>query len=566
MVGTTRRALVAVIVGWICTGLPCGGETPPDPGTRAPPPTILSTAITVAKTDGFALMSGEKNLTWQGGKLRLLTELLSREGRFDEALKLIDDLDTPDRVKVEAFVPIVEAAIRGGFEARARAVTQRIEALDEWTVPGALKEIAVARLKAGHDAEALRIAKEIREPAARAEAFFALGLYDEMLSAARQIEPVSMHIPSESGAFWESEYNGRQAVLVQLVGIYVERGDLRKARAAIDALSAVPDRTASASRARALIELARKDRPFENLKAAQKAVEEAPRERLGEMEGAADLLSRIAERFEALGKHSAAVAAIHKAIESGLPENGDVTEVGTEIACASMVRIARAERAIGQGPQALAMLERALRAADAMPIPLLSPAPEAGGDWHSSGLHSQVEARLRVAAELEAAGEKKRAEDVLASTLVALKAIPSADWRSYSWRSLVEIYCAALSCTRGVELLIAGRSVDQDKLRAIIQMSPAEILAGPPERRWDLLALLPPTLAKAGLASTLAVELNARGAHEEAARMVSMSLEIIATKPDDWVLALVSLGAEAPGADQPGGEAQQKLLKALLDT
>jgi hypothetical protein len=171
-----------------------------------------------------------------------------------------------------------------------------------------------------------------------------------------------------------------------------------------------------------------------------------------------------------------------------------------------------------------------------------------------------------VAAELEAAGEQKRAEDVLASTLGALKAIPSAEWRSYSWGSLVEIYCAALSCNRGVDLLIAGRSVDPDKTRAITQMSPAEILAGPPERRWDLLAVLPPTVAKAGLASALAVELDARGAHEEAARMVAMSLGIIATKPEQWVLALVSLGSEAPGADQPGDEAQRRLLKALLDT
>jgi tetratricopeptide (TPR) repeat protein len=547
-------------------GLPCGGETPPDPGTGARLPTILSTAITVAKTDGFARMSGEKNLTWQGSQLQLLTALLSREGRFDEALKLIDELDTPDRVKVEAFVPIVEAAIRDGFEARARAVTQRIEAIDEWTVPGALKEIAVARHKAGNDAEALRIAKEIREPAARAEAFFALGLYDDMLSAARQIEPVSMHIPSDQGPFWESEYNGRQGVLLRLVGVYVDRGDLRKARAAMDALSAVPDRTAGLSRAKALVELARKDRPFENLKAAQKAVEEVPRERLGDLQGAADLLSRIAERLEALGKHSAAVAAVHKAVERGLPENGDVTEVGTEIVCEVLVRIARAERAIGQRPQALAMLERALRAADAMPIPSPSAAPAAGQDWRSLSLHSQVEARLRVAAELEAAGEQKRAEEVLASTLAALKSIPSAEWRSYSWRSLVEIYCAALSCTRGADLLTADRSVDPDKAMAITQMSPAEILASPPERRWDLLAVLPPTEGKAGLASTLAVELDARGAHEEAARMVSISLGIIATKPEEWVLALVSLGAEAPGADQPGDEAQRKLLKALLET
>ena len=67
------------------------------------------------------------------------------------------------------------------------------------------------------------------------------------------------------------------------------------------------------------------------------------------------------------------------------------------------------------------------------------------------------------------------------------------------------------------------------------------------------------------LESRLAVELDARGAREEAARMVAMSLGIIAAKPPQWVLALEFLGGEASGTDQPGDEAQQKLLAALLD-
>jgi tetratricopeptide (TPR) repeat protein len=564
-----RRAWsAAFLVCWVGAGLPCSGEALPEPdkGAPGPPPTILSTALAVARSAGVSQMAREQNLTWQGGQLRLLTRLLCRAGKFDEALKLIADLDTPDRVKVEAFVPIVEAAMRGGDEARAHAVTQRIEAFREWTVAVALGEIAVARHKAGNSAEALRVAKKIDEPAARAEAFFALGRYDDMLLAARQIEPVSMHMPSDEGSFWENEYDARQAVLVRLVAAFVDHGDLRKARAAMDALAAVPDRGANLFRAQALLELARKDRPVANLKAAEKEIAAAPRERLGDLQGAADLLSRIAERFEALGQHSAAAAAVQKAVELGLPEAGDVTKVGTEIVCETMVRIARAERAIGQRPQALAMLERALRAVGAMPISHPEPAgTESGTDWNSMDRHSQVEAKLRVAAELEAAGEGKRAEEVLVATLAELRSIPSAEWRGYAWRSLVKAYRVAGRFDRGVDLLIADRSVNPDKQMAVTELSSAEILAGSPDRRWNLLAVLPASSEKASLASRLAVELDARGAREEAARMVAMSLGIIAAKPPQWVLALEFLGGEASGTDQPGDEAQQKLLAALLD-
>ncbi len=165
---------------------------------------------------------------------------------------------------------------------------------------------------------------------------------------------------------------------MRLVGAFVDRGDLRKARLAMAAIGEAPDRATHLFHAQALLELARKDRAADNLKAAEKEIAAAPQERLGELQEEADLLSRIAERFEALRQHPAAVAAVQKAVDLGRPGGSDVTKVGTEIVCETLVRVARAERAIGQRPQALALLERALRAADAMPISSLGPVGDAG--------------------------------------------------------------------------------------------------------------------------------------------------------------------------------------------
>ena len=282
---------------------------------QSPPPTILSTALVVARNQGVPHMTSEENLTWQGSELRSLTQLLARAGKFDEALALIDGLDTPDRVKVEAFVPIVEAALRMHDEVRARAVTKRIESFSEWTVPVALGELVVARHKAGDEAEALRLAREIDEPGARAEAYLALGRYDDMLRAAQKIAPEMMHIASSRGPFWEDQYGARQTVLVRLVTAFVDRGDpgdLGRARAAMKALDSVPDRSANQFRARALLELARKDRVVENLKAAEQAVGEGAVGRLGDLLGAADLFSQVAYRFAAAGEPASAAGVVQR--------------------------------------------------------------------------------------------------------------------------------------------------------------------------------------------------------------------------------------------------------------
>ncbi|HET9769197.1 MAG TPA: hypothetical protein VFS60_20300, partial [Thermoanaerobaculia bacterium] len=159
------------------------------------PPTLLDVALLSADHWAIARMRSENdNLTWQSGQLTDLTRLLSRAGRFDQALALIRDLDTPERVKVEAYAPIVAAALRAGDRARAQALTEKVTGIGEWTTSPALAEIARAMDAAGDRAGAVRLAATIPTGADRAAALFEMRRYVEATAAARDIDPGSFHV------------------------------------------------------------------------------------------------------------------------------------------------------------------------------------------------------------------------------------------------------------------------------------------------------------------------------------------------------------------------------------
>jgi len=87
---------------------PTAGEPAPAAAAAQPaekPPALLDVALLSADRWAIARMRSEThNLTWQMGQLATLTRLLARAGRFDQALALIEHLDTPARVKVQDFL------------------------------------------------------------------------------------------------------------------------------------------------------------------------------------------------------------------------------------------------------------------------------------------------------------------------------------------------------------------------------------------------------------------------------------------------------------------------------
>jgi tetratricopeptide (TPR) repeat protein len=536
------------------------------PGRAVAEGSILATALAVAETAVIPAMRRETNLTAQSNQLAELSRLYVKAGRSDDALRLIQSLDTPDRVKAPAFVPVAEAAIRSGDRARTGLVLQRLSAMEEeWTAPIALADIALAMDQAGDHRRAAGLVSKAQDPVARAKAFLRMKRLSDALRSAREVGPSQMHVPDAEGAHWEDDYGERQSLLLELVAAFVDRKDPRRARQALSALGSVPDQDVSFARARALIEIARISRPVETLQRALRELADGPDDRLGDFGARIDIQATVAERLAKAGRRPLAIATLDKARAAALgfpacPDPG----VCEPTLCAGLVRIARAELALGRRQDALGLLDRAVRIADGVAVPAPRAAGDTGWDSASSTHEHKVEAKARVAAVLERAGEAQRAASVLGSALTELAAIDSPEWRGYAWRSIVQAYRDAGRPERAIEILASSGPAATEKTSGVMEFSEEEMRSMPRERFWSLLQALPACFAKVDLSARLAARLEASGSRADAARLTGDALASLATRQEGWEWALVNLANDLPGAGRPGDEEQRRLLRGLL--
>jgi len=549
-------------------------QAAPAAGPADKPPTLLAVALLSADRWAIARMRSENdNLTWQGTQLASLTRLLARAGRFDEALALIRTLDTPERVKVDAYAPIVAAYLRAGDKARAAALTEKVSGIEEWTTPRTLAEVARAMDAAGDRAGAVKLAANIPGGADRADVLFEMHRYTEALAAAREITPDRFHVDCgrEGMHCWVQDWSPRQSYIVKLVKAFVDDGDLRGAHTAMAALDEVDGYGTHGWKAKALVEIARREEPVTTLQQALAELESSPVMVPGEHRDHAETLAEIAEALAAAGHRTQAIGLMPRALAAlGPTDSVDSLEIASSLVCEGLATIARVHFAIGQRDEALALLTRAERLANELVVPPQKASD--GSSWDNTALaqHERVEEKLRVAATLEAAGEVERAEKVLAAARSELAAIKNSEWREHSWRSLVESYSKAGRLDRAMELLTSGLRGDGDRWLAIYSLSDEDLLAAPRPQLWGLLDALPPDWTKATLASRLAQRLEAQGEQTSVSRLVTEALTAVtamaaaAKRSPEWQLTLIALGGELPGAERAGNAEQQRLLRELL--
>gem|GEM_PF-5499830 len=520
---------------------------------ETPPPTILSTALAAAEKIAIPQMRKEENLTAQREQLAQIAALLARAGRMEQALRLIEKLETDDDVKPPAYVPIAVAAIKAGDTERARAVIERVAKFEAWTTPEALADIALAMHAAGDEDGAVRLAREIGNPAAQVRAFLGMKRFADALPAASAIAPNNMHIPTAHGARWELQYDASLDALLTLVTTFVDRGELQNAHEALDAIAEIPDRKTRNYHARALVEIARVEEPAATLRKALEEVKLDTGERPGERRDSAVLLARIAEALTAGPLLADALAVI------GPTESVTDLEMSVTIVCEALVRIARAHFALGERERALALLDRAAHLADTLPVPKSNRAG-APYDEPSAIRRDKVECLARVAAELERAGAIEKAKETLSRALTNLDAIASHEWREYAWQAIIEAYAETGQLDRALDILAAGKPGNLDKFLAFTVIPEDAFLSASRERRWRLLAAMPATWWKVELEAHLADRFARDDDAAEAARLVA---DALASLPNRDVWSLIRLAIAAPGADRPGDAAQQLRLKGI---
>ncbi|HET9765411.1 MAG TPA: hypothetical protein VFS60_01115, partial [Thermoanaerobaculia bacterium] len=349
----------------------------------------------------------------------------------------------------------------------------------------------------------------------------------------------------------------------------VDEGDLRGAHAAMAALDEVDGFGTPTWKARALVEIARREEPVATLKQALASLDGDPILIPGDRTAKAETYARIAAGFAAAGERAQAVELLPKAlVPLGPIDSLDVLEISAEMACESVARIARVHFAVGQREEALALLARAERLIDAIVVPQPEKSTGSSWDFTASTQHDRVEGKLYLAVALEAAGETERAEKALTSLLAELAAIRSSEWREYAWRSMVEAYSEAGRLDRALELLSSGRRGDADRWLAINSIPDDDLVAAPRAQIWGLLDALPPGGGKADFAKRLAVLFEAQGEQTSVTRAVTEALgslvAMAARRQTDWQLSLIDLGGKLPGAERAGNPEQQRLVRELL--
>ena len=527
------------------------------------PPTILSTALAAAEKVAISRLPKEKDLTSQSMQLEQIVALLARAGRTEQALRVIEELQTDKDVLPPAFVPLVVEAIRAGDAERAKELIQRVSSLESWTTPAAIADIALAMHAAGDETGAVRVAQEIDNAAELYRALIGMKRYAEVLPIASSIAPHNgVHIPYGDGYRWELDYGARLDALLALVTVFVDRGELDSAHQALNAMAEVHDRDTHLYRARALLEIARREETVPTLRKALEEVELTAGERPGERRDHAELLARLAEALAAAGERSLAAPLLPRAVDAMGPTNSvEEMEMSLTIVCEALARIARAHFALGETKQALALLDRAAHLADTLPVPPRTRRAEASFYSPSSIRQDKVESLARVAVVLETAGETEKAAEVLGRAIAGIDAIASAEWRGYAWRAVVKAYADAGRLERGLDILAAGKPANLDKFDAFTIVPDDALFAASRERRWKLLAAMPATWWKVEVEARLASRLE-RDDPAEATLLVADALASF--DKNGWEWNLIRLATLAPGVDKPGDAEQQRILRRLL--
>lgn len=525
---------------------------PASPQPGAGDESLLAAALVVAEKVSVPKMLAEENLTWQSSQLEDLARLYCKAGRFDRALAMVRDLDTPERVKAPALGRIAVAALEAGDARRADELIQQLSASEEWTAPTALASIARALHAAGDPQRALRLAGSVQDPLERGKLLLHLGALQDALRAGSQIEPSSIHVPRGDRSVWQDDFADRQSFLLQVLRAAVGQGDLELARKALEALGQVPDRSLFAWRGRALIEIDRGERSAgkpdgRTLRQALTEVEAARTENMGDLRDKVGLMAELAGH---LGKDEAAqvlarAAEVAREAEA-VPDPGIRAAFSVEM----LARVAAAWADLGRKAEANEILARAARIADAMPFPTGDPAAR----------QDRVEARAKVAAACERAGESRQATALLAKAVEEIGAIRDQEWRGYSWRAIVEAYDAVGRPDRALEIL--GTKSTADRFDAVVELAdrlPSSELF----RLAPLVDSLPSSFLKIDLSIRLASQLAVEGRRDEAARLTTAALRVLAAKPERWDLALIHLAVEIPEAARPADAEQRKVLRSL---
>ncbi len=534
---------LCAIVGCLILSTPtAGGEQP------TPQVSLLSCALTAAERTSVPAMLAETNLTTKSLKLKALTGLLAAAGRFEPALELVEETEEPDRVIAPALAGIAIGALRAGNDALADRVVARLSAMEAWTAPAAMTEIAEALASAGRAGDAHALIQAIKDPGAKARALIGLAAslpagskqvelwLGEALEASRQIRPRTGHHVAVAGRReYLADYGERFKVLLDLTSAFADREMIEAARQAAAAIDAVTDGKKAIWKARALLAVAGtpaavKQAP-ELTAEALATIESAFERTVGDTMNKVEILGEVARGLEDHGKTKQARQALALARSTAEKQKQvDEPSIRASIGVETLVLLAGAHLDLGLNEQALAILDEAQALVDAFAIPKKN--PQLSWDSESSGRHTRVEALVMIGARREQAGQAAGAKVSDAQLIAEIAKISDPSWRDSSWMDVASAYLDVERPERALEILRAGKAQAADQVRAWNAIVESLLAADHLDDAARVAAEMDPSFAKIERVVEVADRIERAGRGGEAEEMFTELLRLAGTPPD----------------------------------
>ncbi len=564
--------------------------------------TVLATAVRVAETRLLPQLAMQDNQNQKAIELATITRAIARSGQFARAFA-IADAASPSKDANDAYAEIAEIAVSANATGYAQQAIHRMVASRAWTASRALAKLASAYRNAGQLQRAADLIRRIEDPRERAMAlvdqvrshpqgapWIAVALR-EAREAATAISTYGIHFPM---------YDTREATLLEVMRLDVERANFKEASATLQAIGAIgpdtcyavdhdqrricnnADAISDAWTARAMLVRAHAFAIAGNTAMALDDLHKASvivvahlhaaYDPYGRSVDAIETLVAIGRQLQQLDRNDAAAqvlgsaARIAKRLEPDVhstANDGRISSATLYVACAA--RVSAAYASINDQASAMEWLRRAQTAAQALPQPATSDSTTGIAnnlpDRASSLYTDDSEAMAWVAAAAEAAGDTDQAERALDEASAWIHQIPSAEWRQYAWRGMARAFLTLNGLERAVAVVSRLPHGDADRALAVAELVQPILASKQPQRLLPLLTATNDDGEKLRLITLLANKCVA----PESDHLVDEALTIIAHGAAHWDWSLVWLGGHAPGTQALASATRRTLLRQIED-
>jgi len=556
---------------------------------------IQATALLVARKAWTPKLVQDQNLSQRAVDLALYAKLLAGAQHFQEALRSIELAGEPKGVQPQALAEVAKVYLHAGRSAESCKIVSRIVELNDWSLGPALLSIVRAELDLQHPAEALRIARMIRRPEERFQAFLELAqqhasgqkkvgvipLLKEAQAAAIEMHPLMApdFFHSTRGRIAHvSDYTAVMEALVQISRLYAQIGAYVGVNQVCSKIGTVLDPKSELFQTDALNIMAGMQVERLQFKAARQSVIRAERlmvdyypQTVGQTEMQVRLLLELAKNAKVVGHAEIAKSALSRAEEraQGL---GAITDpaIGAEYGAMALLMLAQWHFEAGDKVNAARLLQSARELiATACGSPkmldttLIPP--------QCSPLHPEdrVTVLTHFASAFHFMDQLSASDQAIAQAVAETLNISTRrdeEWkRSAAWKEIAQVFTNKSLTVQALDALLSKGAPEPAMTEALLNIADQALLQRDYQLAKRIIDLIPQCYGKVLRSLDLLREFEKEGRMQESQALLLSLLKSVVSKHDGWETWLLLIATIYPHADRPAEGVLRDVLREIVN-